>query len=162
MGCYGVGVSRIMQASVELRHVNKTYPDWPLEIAPYQVAIIPAKKGSELQSKSDSMVPYLYDMFEKNPLFKNDVLIDDRTSLTIGRRVIEAKMIGIPFLVVLGKCIEDEQVEIVINSPSMEKDLEKATVYCHSRETAHVLKQLRNDYFYKLKMKKLGHLINWA
>lgn len=160
MGCYGVGVSRLMQASVELRHVSGAYPDWPLEIAPFQVAIIPAKKGSELQGKSDNMVPYLYDMLEKSPLFRDDVLIDDRTSLTIGRRVLEAKMIGVPFLVVLGKCIEAEQVEIVINSPSMERDLEKSKVYCHSRETAHVLKQLRNDYFYKLKMKKLGSLFD--
>ena len=47
MGCYGIGISRLMQASVESRQVDGLYPDWPLEIAPYQVAIIPAKEGSK-------------------------------------------------------------------------------------------------------------------
>ena len=146
MGCYGIGISRIMQACVEQRHVKSTYPDWPFEIAPFQVLLVPAKEGSNFEEKSKQMIPYLYDMLNKNPVFKNDVLIDDRTMLTIGRRVLESKIIGVPLLIVLGKCIEDEQVGILINSESMQSDLEKKNMYCHSRELAHVLKQLDNDY----------------
>ena len=94
-------------------------------------------------------------MLNKNHIFKGDVLIDDRTSLSIGRRAYDAKMLGVPILVVLGKCVEDEQVEIVINSDAMKKDLNQSNLFCHSRETAHFLKQLRNDYFYKLKTKNM-------
>lgn len=155
MGCYGIGLSRLMQACIEQRNISGMLPDWPIEIAPFQVAIIPAKDGSKLEEKSKRLVPYLYEMLNKNVEFKNDVLIDDRTSLTIGRRCQDAKVLGVPILVVLGKSIEDEEVEIVVNSESMRKDLDIEKLYCHSRETAHFLKQLKNDYFYKLKTKNL-------
>ena len=94
MGCYGIGVSRIMQACVESRHINKTYPDWPLDIAPFQIAIIPAKDGSKFENKSKKLVNYLYEMLDTNPVFKDDVLIDDRTGMTIGSRIIDAKLAG--------------------------------------------------------------------
>jgi prolyl-tRNA synthetase len=155
MGCYGIGVSRLMQACVEQRHVEAKYPDWPLEIAPFQVAIVPAKRGSGLDDKCLKLVPYLYDMLDKLAEFKDDVLIDDRVSLTIGRRVLEAKLIGVPLAVVLGKSIEGEEVEIVVVSESMKRELGKERVFCHSRELAHVIRQIKNDFAYKLKMKKL-------
>jgi prolyl-tRNA synthetase len=156
MGCYGIGVSRLMQACIEARHVDKTYPDWPLDIAPYQIGILPAKSGSKFEEKSNRLVPYICEMLENNPMFKDDVLVDDRTWMTIGSRIIDAKLIGVPFLLVLGKTIEDEQIEIVINSPNIAKKLDKTTVNCHSRETAHVLKQLINDYLYAKKQSKIA------
>lgn len=144
-----------MQACVEARNVDNLYPDWPFEIAPFQIGIIPAKKGSSLEDKSEKMVPYLYNMLDTSPIFNDKVMIDDRTSATIGSRIIDSKLIGVPFLIILGKCIEEEKIEILINSPSLQKYLGIDKVECHSRETVHVLKQLKNDYLYKRKAKKL-------
>lgn len=145
-----------MQACVEARNVDDMYPDWPFEIAPFQIGIIPAKKGSPLEDKSEKMTPYLYDMLDTSSIFNNKVIVDDRTSITIGSRIIDAKMMGVPFLIILGKCIEEEKIEILINSPSIQKYLGVTKLECHSRETVHVLKQLKNDYLYKRKAKKLN------
>ena len=156
MGCYGIGVSRLMQACIESHNVDKIYPEWPLEIAPFQIGILPAKNGSKFEEKSKKLVPYLCEMLDSHPLFRDDVLVDDRTWLTIGNRLIDAKLAGVPFIIVLGKIIEDEQVEILINSKHMSEKLGKDKLFCHSRETAHVLKQLVNDYLYAKKQSKLA------
>jgi prolyl-tRNA synthetase len=158
MGCYGIGVSRLMQACVEAHHENSHYPNWPVEIAPFKICIIPAKEGSKEYEKSEKMVKYLSEMLNKQ--FHDDVLIDDRNKLTIGTRIIDAKLMGIPYLVILGKCIHDEQVEILINSVSLEKALKNKKFNCHSRETAHYLKQLNNDYLYMRKQNKFANYFN--
>ena len=157
MGCYGIGVSRLMQACVEARNVEGKYPDWPLEISPFQIMLLPAKDGSKMAVKSKNMTNYLCEMFEANHLFKNDVCVDDRTWTSIGSRLIDAKLIGVPFVIALGNSIEEEQVEIVFASNSLQKVLGKERVFCHSRETAHVLKQLANDYHYLIAQKKLSN-----
>ncbi|CAF0894463.1 unnamed protein product [Brachionus calyciflorus] len=154
MGCYGIGVSRLMQACVESNNINNIYPNWPIDIAPFQIAVIPAKIGSKEEEKSQILVKYLTDMFDGS-VFKDDVLVDDRNWMTIGSRLIDCKLIGVPISVVLGKCIHDEQVEIVINSESLKEVLGKDKLNCHTRETAIVLKQLINDYSYMKKDKKL-------
>ncbi|RMZ95634.1 putative proline--tRNA mitochondrial [Brachionus plicatilis] len=141
MGCYGIGVSRLMQACVESNNVDKVYPNWPLDIAPFMIAILPAKAGSKEEEKSQILVKYLTGMMDGS-VFKDDVLVDDRTWMTIGSRLIDSKLIGVPFSLVLGKCIHDEQIEIVINSDSLRQTLGKDKLNCHSRETAIVLKQL--------------------
>jgi len=155
MGCYGIGVSRLMQACVEAHNEKAYYPNWPVEIAPFKICIIPAKEGSKEHEKSDKMVKYLSEMLDKQ--FHDDVLVDDRNWLTIGTRIIDAKLMGIPYLVILGKCIHDEQVEILINSMSLEKALKNNKLNCHSRETAHYLKQLNNDYLYMRKQNKFSN-----
>lgn len=123
-------------------------------------AIIGAKHGSKEAERSQQLVPYLCDMLDKTPEFRNDILVDDRDWLTIGSRLIDCKLLGIPFVIVLGKCIHDEQVEIVLNSHTISKNLEKQKHLCHSRETAHVLKQLINDFLYKKKEQKFTNYFN--
>jgi prolyl-tRNA synthetase len=161
MGCYGIGVSRLMQACVEANNESGKYPNWPLDIAPFQIAIISAKSGSKEEEKSKKMVPYLAEMLDSNAQFRDDVLVDDRDWMTIGSRLIDCKLMGIPFVIILGKVIHEEKVEIIINSSAIKATLGsgggagggKEKEYCHSRETAHVLKQLINDYLYKKKEK---------
>lgn len=156
MGCYGIGVSRLIQACVESNHVDKHYPNWPVDIAPFSIAIIPAKDGSKEEEKSRKLVKYFNEMFD-NSIFRDDVLVDDRTWLTIGSRLIDSKLIGVPYVLVLGKSIHDEQVEIIINSDMMRNVLGKDKLNCHTRETAIVLKQLNNDYNYMKKQRKLSN-----
>jgi prolyl-tRNA synthetase len=151
-------VSRLMQSCIETSNNNGPYPDWPIHIAPFQLAIIPAKDGSKHEQKSKQLVPYLCDMLDNlNSSFKDDILLDDRTWMSIGSRIIDTKLLGIPFLITLGKQIDDENIEIVINSPRVSKLLNKDKIMCHSRETAHVLKQLINDYLYTKKQSKIAN-----
>lgn len=49
------------------------------------------------------MTEKLYNLIESVPGLKNDVLLDDRSSLTIGRRFLEARKMGYRFIVVIGK-----------------------------------------------------------
>lgn len=50
----------------------------------------------------------LYNLIESIPGLENDVLLDDRTSLTIGRRFLEARKMGYRFIVVVGKKAVEE------------------------------------------------------
>ena len=59
-------------------------------------------------------------------------------------------------MIVLGKSIHDEQIEINLASKSLSDALNKVKVLCHSRETAIVLKQLNSDYLYAKKQNKLS------
>lgn len=101
MGCYGLGLSRILAASVEALSLP-TELRWPLSIAPYKVCIITPKHGSKEEAAS-GLTQSLYDLIECNQAFKNDVIVDDRTNLSIGRRLREAKRSGYPLIIVIGK-----------------------------------------------------------
>ncbi len=89
MGCYGIGVTRLMQACVESRQVDGHYPAWPLEIAPYKVCIVTAKRGSKEAEKSAQLMPYLSHMLDTTELFRNEVLV------TRWRRSLKAKILAI-------------------------------------------------------------------
>lgn len=94
MGCYGLGVSRMIQACVETQNINGQFPNFPPEIAPYQICIITAKKGSKEEERSEALVKYLVNMLDKSGLYKDDILVDERDWLSIGSRIIDAKLLG--------------------------------------------------------------------
>ncbi|GIY16194.1 probable proline--tRNA ligase, mitochondrial [Caerostris extrusa] len=87
MGCYGLGLSRILAASVEyLSNANSIR--WPFLLSPYYVSVIPPKKGS----KEESVRPFadsLAESLNKISWLNSNVIIDDRTNLTIGKRLNE-------------------------------------------------------------------------
>ncbi|RZC40458.1 proline--tRNA ligase, mitochondrial, partial [Asbolus verrucosus] len=87
MGSYGLGLSRILAATVEVLS-NEQEMRWPPVLAPYNIIIIPPKHGSkeELHLKDSGLVEKLYSQIENINNLKNNVLIDDRTNFTIGRR----------------------------------------------------------------------------
>jgi prolyl-tRNA synthetase len=157
MGCYGIGVSRLMQACIESLQTEGRYPNLPFEIAPFTLGILPAKAGSKEEARSAELVPYLCKMLDvsENFNFHNNILVDDRTQITIGSRLVDMKLAGVPFVIVLGKTVHDERCEIVMNTQTMKDLLGQDKVECHTRETAVVLKQLVNDYLYAKKSKKL-------
>jgi prolyl-tRNA synthetase len=158
MGCYGIGVSRLMQACIESLNVEGRFPNFPFEIAPFTLGILPARAGSKEEARSKELVPYLCNMLDtkENYNFHNNILVDDRTKLTIGSRLVDMKLAGVPFVIVLGKTVHDERCEIVFTSELVKTLLKNDRVECHSRETAVVLKQLVNDYWYAKKSQKLA------
>lgn len=118
MGCYGIGITRMIAASIEVL-ANETDIRWPTAIAPYLVCIIPPKKGSRESERAEEIVRELYDQLVLVPGLKGNILVDDRSQLTIGKRMMMAKRMGYPAVVVVGaKCTED-QVEVhLINEQS--------------------------------------------
>ncbi|WP_092485046.1 proline--tRNA ligase [Candidatus Ichthyocystis hellenicum] len=89
MGCYGIGISRILAATVEQCHDDKGII-WPREISPFQVIIITI--GSDQDSRVSEMAERLYKELVSLSL---DVLYDDR-QLRAGVKLKDADIIGIP------------------------------------------------------------------
>ncbi|XP_006146171.1 probable proline--tRNA ligase, mitochondrial [Tupaia chinensis] len=107
MGCYGLGVTRILAAAIEVLSTEDGIR-WPSLIAPYQACLIPPKKGSK-EAAAAELLGHLHDhISEALPQLRGEVLVDDRTHLTIGNRLKDAGKLGYPFVIIAGKrALED-------------------------------------------------------
>ncbi len=96
MGCYGIGVSRIVAAAIEQNH-DEHGMIWPEAIAPFKVAIIPInmKKSQRVREAADA----LYGELTAAGL---DVLLDDREARP-GVMFADMELVGIPHRVVVGE-----------------------------------------------------------
>jgi prolyl-tRNA synthetase len=101
MGCYGIGVTRLLAASVECLS-TETEIRWPFALAPFRVCILPPKSGSKEEAATQHWTQQLHDELQRHPHLTDSVLIDDRTNLTIGKRLLEANRMGYPLIVVVG------------------------------------------------------------
>tara|TARA_B100001057_G_scaffold439869_1_gene473374 strand:- start:2582 stop:3877 length:1296 start_codon:yes stop_codon:yes gene_type:complete len=95
MGSYGIGVSRLVGAIIEANHDDKGI-QWPISVAPFKVSIINLMPDD--QDCATKSMEY-YDYFMKN---KTDVILDDR-ECSIGKKLSDNELIGIPFQVIIGK-----------------------------------------------------------
>ncbi|KAJ8705425.1 hypothetical protein PYW08_012471 [Mythimna loreyi] len=101
MSCYGIGVTRLLAASLEALSSDKSLR-WPAAIAPYTVIIIGPKEGSkEWQSHGADAIQRLSERIADT--HDDDVIVDDRHHLTIGKRLMMADRMGYPYIVVVGK-----------------------------------------------------------
>jgi prolyl-tRNA synthetase len=103
MGCYGIGVSRVLSAVVE-QHYDANGIIWPMDIAPYQVHLIPVAVKDEFQMQAAQL---LYDRLLAEGV---EVLLDDRNERA-GVKFKDADLIGIPLRIVVGRDIVTGQVE---------------------------------------------------
>ncbi|MCG3203571.1 MAG: Proline--tRNA ligase [Elusimicrobia bacterium] len=122
MGCYGIGVSRIVAAAIE-QNYDEWGIRWPLPIAPFQVIVTPANVTHEPSMQAAQKI---YDGLMKE---KVDVLFDDR-DVRAGFKFKDADLIGIPLRVTVGeKSIAKGMVEIKWrNQSSFEEILVEQTV----------------------------------
>jgi len=104
MGCYGLGVSRTIAAAIEANH-DANGICWPINIAPYEVAIIIAYTPDAAQM-SEGMK--LYRALQAQGV---DVLLDDREE-RVGVKFKDMELIGIPVQVVVGKGLANGTVEV--------------------------------------------------
>ncbi len=118
MGCYGIGVSRLAQASVEQNH-DKDGIIWPLSIAPFEVIIVIANV------KDDSQCKLANEMYFKLRDQGVDVLIDDRAERA-GVKFKDADLIGIPWKVIAGRDSSSRKVELVNRTTKTSKSLDAA------------------------------------
>ena len=102
MGCYGVGVSRIVAAAIEQNH-DEYGIKWPVAIAPFQVAIVPMNmhKSVRIQDAAEQLYKELIEAgFE--------VLFDDRKERP-GVMFADMELVGVPYHIIVGERNLDEQ-----------------------------------------------------
>ena len=95
MGCYGIGVSRVVAAAIEQNHDDKGII-WPAAIAPYEVALLPMN-----MHKSERLRVAVDKLYEQLQLAGIDVVLDDRKERP-GVMFADMELIGIPHRVVIG------------------------------------------------------------
>jgi len=95
MGCYGIGVTRIIAACIEQNH-DKNGIIWPKQISPFQVVVMPLNSEHTL---SMNTAEELYDQLNQQGL---EVLLDDR-NVRAGIKFKDADLIGIPIQIIIGE-----------------------------------------------------------
>lgn len=90
MGCYGIGITRLIAASIEVLSTENEIR-WPFVLAPFSVCIIPPKDGSREQMSVAHLTDLVYNKLKKVNELNDDIIVDDRIGLTIGKRLVEAK-----------------------------------------------------------------------
>jgi prolyl-tRNA synthetase len=120
MGCYGIGVNRILAAAVEAFHDDNGIR-WPLSLAPYEVLLVP------LQTQNEAVVQMTESLAGRLEEAGLDVLIDDREQRP-GVKFKDADLIGIPIRVVIGeRGLKDGTVEIKWRTDAAARNLSAAT-----------------------------------
>ena len=96
MGCYGIGVTRVVAAAIEQNH-DANGILWPEAIAPFQVVLVPInyQKSTRVQETADA----LYQQFNAAGI---DVLLDDRDARP-GVKFADSELMGIPHRIVIGE-----------------------------------------------------------
>jgi prolyl-tRNA synthetase len=116
MGCYGIGVSRIVAAAIEQNH-DKYGIKWPKAIAPFQAAIVPMNMAKSARVKETA--EKLYEQLKQAGI---EVLFDDRKERP-GVMFADHELIGTPTLLIIGERNLDEQKVEVKDRITGEKSL---------------------------------------
>ena len=116
MGCYGIGVSRIVAAAIEQNHDDKGIL-WPYAIAPFHVNVICLDpKKEEVLKECESVYQIIKDA-------GHDVLLDDR-DIRAGQKFTDNEILGVPFSIVIGpKNFSNNSFEFVIRKTNEKLDL---------------------------------------
>ncbi|NPA12479.1 MAG: proline--tRNA ligase [Aquificae bacterium] len=104
MGCYGIGVSRLMAAAVEQNHDDSGII-WPESIAPFKLHIL------ALNTKDPQITDVAEQIYKQAQEIGVEVLYDDR-DISPGAKFKDADLIGIPYRIVVGKKVKEGKVEL--------------------------------------------------
>ncbi|HEV8261924.1 MAG TPA: proline--tRNA ligase [Burkholderiales bacterium] len=122
MGCYGIGVSRIVAAAIEQGNDERGII-WPLPMAPFQVAIAPIgyRKNAEVKNVADR----LHDELQSAGI---EVLLDDRDERP-GAMFADLELIGVPHRITVGeRGLKDEKLEYQARTDASAKAIELQSV----------------------------------
>ena len=108
MGSYGIGVSRAVAAVAEQTH-DEIGLNWPREIAPAEVHLVAAGRDDAIFDYAEKLAVDL----ESKGL---TVLFDDRRDPSAGVKFKDAELIGIPFIVIVGKSLADGKIEFRVRN----------------------------------------------
>ena len=106
MGCYGIGVSRIVAAAIEQNNDDNGIM-WPDAIAPFQIAIVPIN-----MHKSESVKLACEGLYDQLTELGYEVLFMDEAKARLGGMLADIELIGIPHRVVIGdRGLDDGKIE---------------------------------------------------
>lgn len=115
MGCYGIGLGRIMASVVEQKN-DEHGIIWPVNIAPFKVSIVLIDKDDDLQK---SIANALYNNLMNNNI---DTILDDR-DLRAGVKFNDMDLIGIPYRITIGKKAKNSLVELKVRETNQVFDV---------------------------------------
>ncbi len=116
MGCYGIGVSRLIAAAVEQNH-DENGIIWPENIAPFKLHIL------ALNIKDEQIRQTAENIYKKAKEKGIEVLYDDR-DMSAGAKFKDADLIGIPHRIVVGKKVKEGKVEYQYRKSKDKKEVE--------------------------------------
>jgi prolyl-tRNA synthetase len=102
MGSYGIGVSRLVAAIAE-QHYDERGLVWPTAIAPAAAHIVAAGKGPQIAAALE--------LGEQIAARGLDVIVDDRAGVSVGVKLTDAELIGVPTMIVVGRRLNEGIVE---------------------------------------------------
>ncbi len=113
MGCYGIGVSRTLAALYENcllkdKFENPCGFNLPKSVAPYMVQIVP-------KIEDEKKMDFATEIYEKLQQNEIGVIIDDREKITIGSKIKDSKVLGTPYLIVIGDKTDGTDIELEDN-----------------------------------------------
>jgi prolyl-tRNA synthetase len=115
MGSYGIGVSRAVAAVAEQTH-DEIGLCWPREIAPADIHIVATGKEEEVFNTAEKLATDLEVQGIR-------VMFDDRKDASAGVKFKDAELIGIPFILIVGKGLAEGKVELKIRKSGEKQDL---------------------------------------
>ncbi len=125
MGCYGIGIGRILIAAIESFHDDKGIV-WPTAIAPYTVVITPIKYEGHVKSTADQ----LHDELNAAGI---DTLLDDRDARP-GSKFADADLIGFPIRITIGdRGLKEGKIEIKLRKETEPKMIAVGETIAHVR-----------------------------
>jgi prolyl-tRNA synthetase len=123
MGCYGIGIERILTAAVEQSNDENGF--WlPPSIAPFEIVITP------VNVKDESLLQAAIDIASRLEAAGFDLILDDRDERP-GVKFKDADLVGIPFRITVGKKVTEGTVEVVLRSTREVRDVTIASVVEH-------------------------------
>jgi len=127
MGCYGIGIERILTAAIEQSNDENGF--WlPPSIAPFEIVVTPTNV------KDESLLRAAVDIVTRLEAAGFDVILDDRDERP-GVKFKDADLVGIPFRITVGKKVTEGTVEVVLRSTREVRDVTIAAVVDYFRGT---------------------------
>jgi prolyl-tRNA synthetase len=123
MGCYGIGIERILTAAVEQGNDENGF--WlPSAIAPFEIVVAP------VNVKDEAVRTAAEDIAKRLEAAGFDVILDDRDERP-GVKFKDADLVGIPFRITVGKKVTEDTVEVVLRSTREVRDVTIPAVVDH-------------------------------
>ncbi|HBG28154.1 MAG: proline--tRNA ligase [Planctomycetes bacterium GWF2_41_51] len=134
MGCYGIGINRIAASAIETMY-DKDGIVWPINIAPFEVIIVPAGNSEQIIAASESIYKELTDAGV-------EVLLDDRDERG-GVKFKDADLIGIPIRITVGaKSLAEGNAEIKVRR---ESEVTKVSLAEIKANILRIIDKLKNE-----------------
>lgn len=129
MGSYGIGVSRVMAAIAEEYH-DEVGLKWPTNVAPFQVHALVTGKGTELFEAAQTLGDQL-------TAAGIDTLIDDRKKVSAGVKFKDAELLGMPWLVVIGRGLKEGTVEVRCRATGERREIAVVDAFQYVNDQVH-------------------------